>query len=388
MSRITYIVACARVLLLVVLLVFGFSCVSPYEADIQDEPDLISIEASLIKGEEEQRVQVSRTASLDYPVFYPVRGCQVSLLDEFDNAYTYQEVTGGVYKGNVPDDALVFGRYYKIRVITSEGRVYESDYEMLNAGVEVDSVYYEIEDKVDELTGEAYSGLQFYLDIKAEESASRYFRWRIDETYEYESFAPISYYYLDETHTPIYPSDPWEVFTCWRQAEISGLFQSSTMTLTQNEKKRIYLNYVSARTERLRIKYSLNVRQYTLGEDAYEYFEQNRLATEESQGLYTRQPRQPITNFVNTEDADERVLGYFWVSTMTSKRIFVPVIEELEVPAEECAYWEYNAMEDGEGPFPIYLYDDRANGKLYVSSRDCFDCTRRGGTNVKPDYWE
>ena len=60
----------------------------------------------------------------------------------------------------------------------------------------------------------------------------------------------------------------------------------------------------------------------------------------------------------------------------------------MEVLPEECAYWEYNAMEDGEGPFPIYLFDDRDNGKLYTGSRDCFDCTKRGGTNVKPDFWE
>lgn len=375
-------------LLPVILLVLGFSCVSPYEADIEDEPTLISIEGSLIKGEEEQRVLVSTTASLDYPLFYPVRGCDVTLLDEFDNAYSYTEVSGGIYTVSIPDEELLIGRYYKLRVISGEGVVYESDYEMLNSGVEVDSLYYEIEDKVDNVSGEPYTGLQFYLDVKAGEDESRYFRWRIDETYEYESFAPISYYYLDESHTPIYPADAWEVYTCWMEGEISGLFQSSTMNLSQNEKKRIDLNYVSALTERLRIKYSLQVRQYTLSENAYEYFEQNRLSTEEGEGLYTRQPRQPITNFMNVDDDSERVLGYFWVSTQTSKRIFVPRIMEMDVSAEECAYWEYSDLEDGEGPFPIYLYDDVNNGKLYTSSRECFDCTRRGGTNVEPEYWE
>jgi len=388
MNTSKHIVSPSNGLLLVILAILGFACVSPYEADIEDEPRLISIEGSLIKGEEEQTVQVSTTASLDYPVFFPVRGCEVNLLDEFDNTFSYREVSGGIYKASIPDEELIYDRYYKLRVITGEGVVYESDYEMLNPGVEVDSLYYEIEDKVDNISGEAYTGLQFYLDLKAGDEESRYFRWRIDETYEYHSFAPLSYYYLDETHTPIYPVDAWEMFTCWKEEEVSGLFQSSTMNLTQNKKKRIYLNYVSALTERLRIKYSLLVRQYTLNENAYEYFEQNRLATEEGEGLYTRQPRQPITNFMNVDDDSERVLGYFWVSTQTSKRIFVPRIEEMDVPAEECDNWEYDELVDGEGPFPIYIYDDKDNGKLYTSSRYCFDCTKRGGTNVKPDYWE
>lgn len=376
-----------RFLLPVLLVILGFSCVSPFEADIEDEPQLLSIEASLIKGEEEQTVRISKTASLDYPVFFPVRDCEVILLDEFDNTFHYEEVSGGIYKVSIPDEELVLGRHYKMRIISSEGVFYESDYELLNPGIEVDSVYYEIEDKVDQITGEPYTGLQFYLDVKAEEDESRYFRWRIDETYEYESFAPLSYYYLDETHTPVYPSDPWEVFTCWRAEELPGLYQSSTMNLTRNEKKKIRLNYVSARTERLRIMYSLQVRQYSLSENAFEYFEQNRLATEEAGGLYTRQPRQPITNFMNVEDETERVLGYFWVSAQTSRRILVPRIQEMDVLPEQCAYWEFDAMEDGEGPFPIYLYDDRDNGKLYTSSRDCFDCTKRGGSKVKPDFW-
>ena len=384
----TYISSILNGLLLLLLFTVGYSCVSPYEADIENEPQLISIEASLIKGEPEQTVKVSITASLNSSTFIPVRGCDVSLIDEFDNAWHYRDLTGGIYRTSVPDEELIHGRHYKIRVITTDGNVYESDYEMLNPGIELDSLYYDIEDKVDNISGESYTGIQFFLDVKAGEDESRYFRWRIDETYEYTSFAPISYFYLDDTHTPNLPADPWAVYRCWQGGEISGLFQSSTMNLYQNEKKRIHLNYVSALTERLRIKYSLQVKQYTLSEDAYNYFEQNRLATEDADGLYTRQPRQPITNIVNVDDESERVLGYFWVSTQTSQRIFVSRIDEMEVLAEECAYWEYSDLEDGEGPFPIYLFDDKNSGKLYVSSRDCFDCTRRGGSNTIPDYWE
>ena len=375
-------------LLLTLVIMMGYSCISPYVADIENEPELISIEASLIKGEQEQTVKVSITSSLNTSTFIPVRGCDVSLIDEFDNAWHYADLTGGIYRTTIPDEELIHGRHYKIRVITVGGDVYESDYEMLNPGIDVDSLYYDIEDKVDEMSGEPYTGIQFYLDVKAGEDQSRYFRWRIDETYEYKSFAPISYYYLDDTHTPIVPANEWAVYRCWKGGEVGGLFQSSTIDLTQNEKKRIHLNYVSALTERLRIKYSVEVKQYALSENAYNYFEQNKLATEEADGLYTRQPRQPITNMMNVDDESERVLGYFWVSTQTSKRIFVSRIDEMDVQAEECAYWEYSALEDGEGPFPIYLFDDSNSGKLYTSSRECFDCTRRGGSTTEPDYWE
>jgi len=364
------------------------SCISSYESEIDNEPDLISIEGSLIKGESEQTVLVSKTSSILYPRFNAVVGCNVTLLDELDNAYSYHETTMGNYTLDIPDEELVTGRNYMIRVITSEGEVYESDFEMLKPGIEVDSLYYAIEDGVDAITGYPYSGVQFYLDVKAPENESRYFRWTLEETFEYTSFGPISYYYMDITLTPVYPPDEWAVYQCWKGGPVTGLFQTSTMNLMENEKKKIPLNYVSNQTERLRIKYSLLVNQFSLSENAYNYFEENRIATEESDGLYTRQPRQPISNFQNINDQSERVLGFFWVSTKTSRRIFVPRVESMDVQPEACAYWEFDPMEDGEGPFPVYIFDDKSRGKKYVSYYTCFDCTKRGGSSIKPVFWE
>jgi hypothetical protein len=372
--------------LLLTMLLVTSSCISEYESDIEKEPELISIEGSLIKGEAEQIVRVSKTAPLHHSRFLPVGACNVTLLDELENEYPYSEKIQGIYAAVIPDEDLKYGRHYKIRVITSEGEVYESDYEMLHTGVEVDSVYYAIEDKADAISGEPYSGIQFYLDVEASEDESRYFRWKLEETYEYTSLGPISYYYLNADLEPIFPDDQWGVFRCWLEEDVEGLYQSSTMNLSLNEKKRIQLNYVSNQSERLKIKYSLLISQYTLDEDAYNYFEQNRISSEESGGLYTQQPRQPITNFHNVDSESERVLGYFWVSTKTSQRIFVPKIEGLEVQSELCSYWEFDPEADGGGPFPMYIWEN--DGSRYLSTSNCVDCTRRGGKTSRPDYWE
>ncbi len=374
--------------LLIILAIAAASCVKPYEADITEEPELISIEGALIKGETEQQVIVTRTTTLHHPMFLSVSGCEVNVIDELENSFHYQEIQDGIYSAVIPDEALVIGRNYKLRVITWEGDVYESDFEPLNNGIDVDSVYYEVEQKVDVNTGEQYAGIQFYLDLTALESESRYFRWRLDETHEYTSFGPISYFYLDKSLIPVLPDDSWAVFRCWKNDDVSGLYLSSTMNLTINEKKRIPLNYVSSRTELLRIKYSLLISQYALSEDAYNYFEYNRIMAQEADGLYTRQPRQPLTNIHHVNDEAERVLGYFWVSTRTAKRIFVEPIEGMEVEPEYCHYEEFSVLENGEGPFPLYIYEDTDAGKKYTSNPYCFDCTMRGGKNIKPDFWD
>jgi len=375
------------IILVVMLSLLAGSCVTPYEADTEEEPDLISIEGSLIKGDAEQRVTITRTTSLHRPMFLSVPGCQVTVIDELDNSHEFREIEDGVHTAFIPDEQLVIGRHYKLRVITPAAEVYESDYEPLNGGIEVDSVYHEVEQRVDATTGEQYSGVQFFLDLKAAESESRYFRWRLEETFEFTSFGPISYFYMDESLTPVYPADSWAVYRCWKSEEVEGLYLSSTLNLTVNEKKKIRLNFVSDRTEQLRVLYRLQVSQYSLSEDAYHYFEYNRIAAQESGGLYTSQPRQPLTNIQNTGDDTERVLGYFWVSTRTTKQIFLETPEGMEVDPEYCHYAEFSPMEDGEGPFPVYIYEDLERGIKYTSKLYCFDCTMRGGVNVKPGNW-
>ena len=164
---------------LIIVIVTTHSCVDPYVAEVDDEPELISIEGSLIKGNEVQFVAVSKTVSLKYPSFIAVRACLVSIIDDQETEFAYKERNDGTYSATFSDEQLVIGRGYKLRVVTSEGLLYESEYETLNGGVEVDSFYYDIEDGVDKTSGAAFTGTQFYVDVKATENESRYFRWKL-----------------------------------------------------------------------------------------------------------------------------------------------------------------------------------------------------------------
>jgi len=379
----------AQVLVMILFFVFSLpGCIEPYIADIEDEPELLSIEASLIKGNRLQKVMISRTSSLSNPVLRPVGSCLVQVEDEQGDLYEFTEGMTGTYYLEMDDADIIPGNNYRLRVITPEGDVYQSEYETLLPGVPVDTVYYAIEDKVETYTGNPLNGLQFYLDVQAPDSASRFFRWRIDETYEYTSQGPITYFYWDLSLTPEPPEDVWGVFRCWITDEIQQIFLANTVNIAVNEKKKIPLHYVSTETDRLRIKYSLLVNQFSINEAAYNYFEQNKTAAEGTGSLYTKQPEQPITNFYKVDDPDARVLGYFWTATRTKKRIFVERIEELDVDINFCAVVPFNMEDHGSGPFPIYIMEDPDTGVRMTGSPYCFDCTRRGGTTEKPSFWE
>lgn len=361
-------------------------CIEPYFADIDDEPELISIEGSIIKSLSRQEIVISRTTSLGNPIFEPVTGCMVSVMDELNNEYVFDETYNGIYTLEIDQASLVDGRNYKLVVVTPEGSHYESEYKALESSVPVDSVYYDIEPSLDPVNGIEADGLQFYVDLQASDSVSRYFRWKITETFEYTSGGPIHYYYMDLSFEQVVPDDIWGLYRCWKTTELEDIFLTSTLNLTANEKKQIPLNYVSTLNDRLKIKYSLLVHQFSLDEEAYNYFMQNKIATEGSGGLYTRQPQQPITNIYNVDDESERVLGYFWTSEMTSKRIFVPRLPELDVKDYFYPLEPFDMEMHGAGPFPMPIMEE--DGVRITGSPICFDCTRRGGTTERPKFWE
>lgn len=366
-------------------LLFMPSCIEPYFADIEAEPDLISIEASLIRGAIRQTVKISRTSSLSNPRFVPVSGSTVTLQDDQGNEFIYEEYQSGYYVVDMLEEDIVTGRKYRLQITTRNGNEYASDYEEMEVGVPIDSVYFMIENRLSEETNEEVAGLQFYVDVEAPDSLSRFFRWKMLETYEYTSAGPIDYFYWDLSLTPEPPADIWGLFRCWMTEEPEGIFLSNTVNLTVNEKKQIPLHYVSSETDRLKIRYSLAIDQFSLNEEAYNYFNQNKIATDEGGGLYTQQPQQPLTNFYNVNDTTKRVIGYFWLSEKSSKRIFVNRIESLNVKDHFYPVEIFNLEDHGDGPFPIYIMEQ--GGVRMTGGPYCFDCTRRGGTTTRPDFW-
>ena len=376
------------ILLLLLLLLFSLkACIYPYDAEIEEEKRIISVEGSLIKGEEIQTIVISETTSMLDPRFNPVTGCEVKILDDLFKEFLFIEDDPGIYTQIISDDELVYNRQYMLRITTPGGDIYESEYELLNAAAEVDSVYYGIEEIFDASTGAELNGVQYYIDIKAPDDVPRFFRWKMEETYEYTTSGPISYIYHHPDLDPFTPDNQWEFYRCWVTEKIPGLFLSNTINLTTNEKKKIPLHYISTESDRMKIRYNLLVKQYTMNEGAYNYWQQNKTATQESGGLYTGQPDQPITNIYNVNGNKKRALGFFWVSSKTEKRIVVPRPNELFVMDYKCYLFEFDP-EEYKAPWPVYIRFDEENKIEYTGPLECFDCRARGGSLTPPNFWE
>ncbi|MFC2089229.1 DUF4249 domain-containing protein [Bacteroidota bacterium] len=363
------------------------TCEFPYEANINEETGLISIDGSIVKGDAIQTITISRSTSLFEPDFEPLGECIVQVLDEDGNMFDFHETkkNSGIYQSIIADDQLFFDRGYKVRIITPDEKTYESEYETILRGAPVDSVYYEKE-FVNIGFENQDRGLKFYLDLKGAETDSRYYRWKLTETWEYKSVAVIDFIYLNKYFHTSVPEDPLGMFQCWKTLVVPGLYSSSTVNLTNNEKKKIPLHFISPSTGRISIKYSLLIEQFSLTPRAYDYWHQNKIESEETGGLYTQQPGQVESNLFNIADEEEHVLGYFWAAAKTEKRIFVDPQPDLNFVNSEC---EFHILDKYEiVRFPVYVFTDDYGNEFTTANQTCMNCLLKGGVNERPAFWE
>lgn len=377
------------VILLITVLIT--TCVEPFTPDIKESQELLVVEGLLTDQPGYHYIYVSRSSPFNDPELLPEEQCLVMVVDDKGNSYLFNEQEPGEYSCWMTSNQLIEGTAYKLIIHTAKGKVYESDYELLQSRCPlIDSIYFEIENRETSDPERPMQGIQFYIDLEAGEDQPRNYRWELAETWKYYAAHYIQYYFDGALH---HMPDPMLYYKCWYTGRINNIYTMSTKQMLSNEIRKYPFNYVSNRTNRLRIRYSLLVRQYTLSDDAFAYWDQMRRQNQEGGGLYEKQPSQIQGNIYNIDDPDEKVLGYFNVSSSTEKRIYVDDINEFSFPGPDCIL--DTIMRLSEIPdymfYPVYMISlsTMGSGPPYgIGNGMCFDCTTGGGTNVKPDFWE
>jgi hypothetical protein len=149
---------------------------------------------------------------------------------------------------------------------------------------------------------------------------------------------------------------------------------------------------------KLRYKYSILVKQYSLSAEEFAYWELLQKNTENIGTIFDPQPSQLTGNVHSLSDAAEPVIGYVGVQSVAEKRIF---IKRDELPRSWRALTGYeqncpapDTLRPATGSALEVFRSGRAipidrveGGGLLYSSAECVDCRKRG-TNVRPSFWE
>ncbi len=391
--------------LVICAILCAVSCISPFEPDIPGVDNVMVVDGSFIKGQEKQVIKISKSASIADPVFIPVENCSVKVVDNSGNEFLFSEESPGNYVAFIDDASIQYGREYKLVFNTLSGKRYESEYQLLVETEPVDSIYGIKETHYAPDVFEKYvDGMQFYIDLGVSENASSYYRWLVEETYEIQSYDEIWGVYTGQDIKLLQNKD--SLMHCWRTDQVTGLYSASTVGLSKNNIVKIPVHFRESTDMMFIIRYCLTVKQYALNEDAYRYWDQKKAELYESGGIYSLQPGLPKSNIFNIDNPGEMVLGFFWASSCTIKRIFLKnPFHQLHDYNLSCRYFTVASDESDFNYLRNFLYDmlglygytfpappiyitHKQNLYTFVLNSQCVDCMKiKGGTRDKPDFW-
>lgn len=407
---------------LIFICVFS-TCIEPFTPDVKEGDEFIVIHGTVTDQEGYQYAEISRTSAYSNPEYLPLNDCQVSLKDDQGNEFAMELYDAGRYRTWMEQEYLQAGTQYKLEVVldNGNGKRYESEYDTLLPCPEIDSIYYEYQEIVpDDPQGVTEGAIQLYLDFDATGDYASNFRWEAEETWEYHSeYLLWAIYYgiadtLDEYWLDIYFPDPvreydliHSLYTCYKTQDVKELFTYTTHQKSNTKVIGLPLYLVINRQNRLVLKYSILIKQYTLSDVAYEYWSHLQSQSQESGGLYDTQPYELKGNIRCIDDENEPVIGIFSASSVKTRRFSSKF--HMRRASDYCADmiegWN-NVLtylwggEPGVPPLPgaelpdtpLYLQvfyhgSDIRKDTFAVVDQSCFDCTLKGGTLTKPDYW-
>ena len=370
------------------LLLLSYGCIKVFDPDIGNNVENKYVVSGRITDMEGwQEVDVSLSAPIETPEEIPLTGCQVTIRDNKGNDFDLEEYADGKYHVWMAKELLAAGTSYQVRVITPGGEELVSGFDTMPKGPRLDSLYYVLEDIPTNDPDVNFRVMQFYVDLDAVGDYSRFYKWEVVETWEYEAAHPLEYYY-DGTHHQIKPPD-YSHFRCYASGLVKQVFTVSTKNLSQNVYHRYPLHNIDGSTSRLSILYSIFVSQYALSEAAYNYWEQLRINSTEQGGLYEKQPLAIKGNLKNLNNPEKDVLGYFYASSISERRYFYKNVQGIDLDFNDGCILESLGRggwkEFYPSDYPVYY--GFVAGALRIFSNECIDCRLLGGTTVKPDFW-
>lgn len=367
-------------------------CVEPYEPHVNTPPDSYLVVNTFV-GNTDAVIELKRSQAVndeDRPK--AEAGAQVTIETEAGVTFSLAEESPGRYVSSGMN--MTTTDRCRLRIKTSDGKEYESVYVPVLFSPEIDSISWGID----------ADGLNVYVNTHDPANNTHFYLWEYEETIHYRSAYRSSYIInvLDDTLEFKVRTGKDDIFNCWITIPSDNILLGNSSRLSRDIITNHRLVNLPANSWKHGIKYSLLVRQYALSRDAFNYFENLKRTTEDIGSLFGPLPANVEGNIRCVTNPAEPVVGYFNISTVTEKRIF---IDSSELPVEwllirtgkfsiDCYASKADTLllhEIFANPDVLLINAVEEGGLIGFTSHksiSCIDCRLNGGTNVRPDFWE
>jgi hypothetical protein len=360
----------------------AISCISQFTPEIVSQNDYLTVNGLVTDENRCYSIILGISHPLDETAAEkPAVKASVYVRDDLGNSYYFREKSPGKYTS---DSTVFTGQPERSYVLSIEynGKQYISSLCALQAAPPIDSLGFEVIDREINVSGEKEKVTRVNLSTLDREGRCHYFRWSFEETWEMH--LPFNYLTQEKRY-------------CWKTEVSHNILIANTEALSEDRITDLTLTTFNNSTDRGQFRYSMLVRQYAVSREEYEFWDKVRTMSENTGGLYDVTPVSVTGNIQCITDPAEIVLGYFSVSGVSHKRIFIK--DPLIVPdlyTNKCVEDIIRANNTlpglGYSVFILSVYEDlpdRGMGLFWAitSDKGCTDCAYMG-SNVKPDYWD
>ena len=365
-------------------------CVDRYVPDVPAAAQTNLVVDGFINPRGSSVIKLSRTFSVNTKNTAPVETrAQMALVDDMGRRYSMAENPAGTYTAAA--QALDPARQYQLRFTTAQGREYASDLSAVVLTPAIDTLTWQLTPA---------EGAQIFLSTRGAAGTSPYYRWEYAETYQFTSAFESTIEY-DARRNFVRPRG-FSIFRCWRTESSTAILQGNTTQLSQNTLVDFPLLTLLP-SQKIRLGYSVLVRQMGQTQAEYDYWERLRKSTENLGTVNDPLPGRVVGNVHALADPAEAVLGYVGVHSVTEKRLFIdgarfptprPGSVFYDPDYATCLKPDYLGLTLALPQFkqgltvpiqPSLNLNGDTIGATF-SSPACVDCRLRG-TNIKPSFW-
>ena len=390
----------------VILLAAFFSCTEAYELKTENFESLLVVEATITDEFKTQEIKLSKTYRLESDEPNEVSNAQVWVETTSGIQYNFSQSEPGLYRSQNAFQAQT-SEDYTLHVILSDGSSYVSTTELLPPPTEIESLDASLE------TQDGVLGIQVFANSLNNGNGATYFKYEYEETYKivvpFYSFVDLIPINVDQTNDLIYELElipkTEDVRTCYSSNKSIDIIQTSLNDSQNSSVDRFPVHFINADNGILRDRYSILVTQFVQSVEAYNFYKiLKELGTVEN--LFTsNQPGFIQGNMNSTVNETENVIGFFQVSSVSSKRIFFSFADfDIPRPAYlyECRYYvdlDYNdatALDGDRNDYALiynllignkFKYLEGTHPKYTFINAECTDCTSVSSLII-PEFWE
>jgi len=378
---------------LIAILLFPSGCVLPFEPQIvEDTSGILVVEGMIL--ETGTTIKLSRTVRIDSDSdgesnngLEDVHNARIRVIDDKNNVVAVAEqqfidgeINPGIY---VVTDEISFAQGTKYALNIQIGyKQYQSSFV---TPVETP--------EIDEITWKQNADMSMDIMVSTHDSDNKieYYRWAFEEDWEIRAwiFSDLRY---DWTTKEVVEQNLFAAnnrFWCWDSDKSKTMILGTSDKLTETTIKNKVIHSFPVNNTRFSYLYSILVKQYAIDKEAFAYFENLKKNIELSGSVFAPILAEIKGNIKCLSNPDEQVIGYISVTKETKTRLFINMEkiagEDLYNCGEKRAYKPYQFEDMYAADYGIEAPYE--NGTYLCAPIRCLDCTKRGGTKNKPDFW-